>query len=107
MPKVTKVGKRGTVVIPAAVRERYGLHDGVRLIVEEHPDGILLRRASLPITTEEREQFFRELDEQVAVTQRDDPAGWEAELAERRIYEGTLLDGLEDEADLRERGARY
>jgi AbrB family looped-hinge helix DNA binding protein len=103
MATVTKVGKRGAVVIPAAVREHYRLHEGVPLIVEERPDGVLLRRASLSPTAEERERFFRELDEQIAATQRDDPASWEAELAERRAYEGTLLDGLADEAVMDER----
>lgn len=103
MSTVTKVGKRGAVVIPAAVREHYRLHEGVALIVEERPDGVLLRRASLSPTAEERERFFQELDEQIAATQRDDPSEWEAELEERRIYDGTLLDGLEDEAVMRER----
>lgn len=103
MTTMTKVGKRGTVVIPAAVREHYQLDEGIALIVEEHPDGVLLRRASLAPTAEEREQFFQELNEQVATTQRDDPASWAAELAERRILEGTLLDGLADEAVMKER----
>jgi bifunctional DNA-binding transcriptional regulator/antitoxin component of YhaV-PrlF toxin-antitoxin module len=91
------------VVIPAAIREHYRLEEGIPLIVEEHPDGVLLRRASLSPTAEEREQFFRELSEQIAATKRDDPASWAAELEERRIFEGTLMDGLEDEAVMEER----
>lgn len=103
MTTFTKVGKRGAVVIPAAVRDHYRLHEGVPLIVEERPDGVLLKRVSLSPTAEEREQFFRELDEQVAATQRDEPASWEAELAERHSFEGTLLDSLNDESVMRER----
>ncbi|MFN8512716.1 MAG: hypothetical protein U0232_03490 [Thermomicrobiales bacterium] len=37
------------------------------------------------LTPEERERFFQQLDEQVAATQRDDPASWEAELEERSL----------------------
>jgi hypothetical protein len=51
-------------------------------------------------TPEEREQFFRQLNEQIAATQRNDPASWEAELEERRQLEGTLMDGLEDEGTM-------
>ncbi len=39
------VGKRGTVVIPAAIRRRFGLKEGDLLITEEREDGILLRPA--------------------------------------------------------------
>lgn len=43
----TKVGKRGTVVIPAATRRRYGIEEGSPLIVAERADGILLQPAEL------------------------------------------------------------
>ena len=46
----TKVGKRGTVVIPATLRRRYGLAEGRLLVAEARADGILLRPAAvLPI----------------------------------------------------------
>ncbi len=44
------MGQRGTVVIPARLRRRYGLEEGSALLVEEHPDGVLLRPAvTLPV----------------------------------------------------------
>jgi AbrB family looped-hinge helix DNA binding protein len=43
----TKVGKRGTVVIPAATRQRYGIEEGSLLIVAERAEGILLQPAEL------------------------------------------------------------
>lgn len=43
-----------------------------------------------------RDLFFRELDEAFAEWQAD-PEAWEAELSERRLWESTLLDGLEQE----------
>lgn len=41
----TKVGRRGTIVVPAEFRKRYGLEEGTLVIVEESEDGILIRPA--------------------------------------------------------------
>ena len=46
-----RVGKRGTLVIPATLRRRFGLNEGALIIAEERPDGILIRPA-VAITTE-------------------------------------------------------
>jgi AbrB family looped-hinge helix DNA binding protein len=40
-----KIGKRGTAVIPAAMRKRYGLEEGALAICEEMRDGVLIRPA--------------------------------------------------------------
>lgn len=40
-----RVGKRGTFVIPAALRRRFGLDEGALVIAEERPEGILIRPA--------------------------------------------------------------
>lgn len=40
-----KIGKKGVFTIPAALRKRFGLHDGSLVIAEERPEGILLRPA--------------------------------------------------------------
>jgi AbrB family looped-hinge helix DNA binding protein len=46
----SRVGKRGTFVIPAKLRRRFGLEEGSEVIVEETPDGILVRPAvTVPI----------------------------------------------------------
>ena len=50
-PQTGRVGKRGTVVIPAALRRRFGLSEGALIIAEERPDGILIRPA-IAIATE-------------------------------------------------------
>jgi AbrB family looped-hinge helix DNA binding protein len=41
----SKVGKRGTIVVPAELRRRYGLEEGALVIAEGREDGILLRPA--------------------------------------------------------------
>ena len=43
----TKVGKRGTVVIPARFRKLYGMEEGSMLVAEARPDGLLLRPAEV------------------------------------------------------------
>lgn len=50
-PETGRVGKRGTFVIPAALRRRFGLNEGALVIAEERPDGILIRPA-IAIATE-------------------------------------------------------
>jgi len=56
-----KVGRRGTIVIPAVLRKEYGLEEGALLITEPRPEGILLRPAvalSVEIYTPERKAQF-------------------------------------------------
>ncbi|MFU8858593.1 MAG: AbrB/MazE/SpoVT family DNA-binding domain-containing protein [Deferrisomatales bacterium] len=44
MIDVGRIGKRGTVVIPPRLLQRYGLREGSLLILEEGPRGLTLRR---------------------------------------------------------------
>ncbi len=56
-----KVGKRGTYVIPAPLRRRFGLVEGSEVIAEETPDGILIRPAvtiALEMYSPERKAEF-------------------------------------------------
>jgi AbrB family looped-hinge helix DNA binding protein len=56
------VGKRGTIVLPAALRRRFGIEEGAVVIAEAREDGILIRPAVvLPVesyTAERRAQFI-------------------------------------------------
>ena len=48
--ETTKVGKRGTVVIPVAIRRKYGLEEGSLVVAEAREEGVLLRPAvTLPV----------------------------------------------------------
>ncbi len=48
--EITKLGKRGTVVIPSGLRLEMHLEEGDLLIAENHGDGILLKPAvALPV----------------------------------------------------------
>ena len=58
----TRLGKRGTVVIPQALRRQAGLQEGDLLVAELREDGILLRVAvAVPVeiyTPERRAEFL-------------------------------------------------
>ena len=59
--EASKVGKRGTFVIPAPLRRRFGLVEGSEVIAEEREDGILIRPAvtiALEIYSTERKAEF-------------------------------------------------
>ncbi len=48
--ETSKVGERGTVVVPARLRRKFGIEEGTLVIAEEREDGILLRPAvALPL----------------------------------------------------------
>lgn len=52
-----KVGKRGTVVIPAALRKRFGFDEGTLILTEAREDGVLLRPAvAMPVEIYDRER---------------------------------------------------
>ena len=58
----SKVGRRGTVVLPAKLRRRLGIEEGSFVVAEEREDGILIRPATvLPVeiyTAERRAEFI-------------------------------------------------
>ena len=57
-----KVGKRGSIVVPAKLRKRFGIEEGTIIIAEEKEDGILIRPAVVvPIeryTPERKAEFL-------------------------------------------------
>ena len=79
MAEYVRIGKRGTLVIPAETRRTYGLSEGEMLVMEERADGLLLkpvRAYETEIYTPERSAEFllnnavtaTEFDEAVAET---------------------------------------
>jgi len=62
MMEVSKIGKRGTVVIPSSLRRRFGIEEGSLVIAEEREDGVLIRPAVvMPVeiyTAERRAEFI-------------------------------------------------
>src|SRR5262249_36956439 len=61
MAEPTRVGKRGTIVLPARMRKRYGFEEGTMVVAEEAEYGVLLRPAAVvpvEIYTPERKADF-------------------------------------------------
>ncbi|MFI5117110.1 MAG: AbrB/MazE/SpoVT family DNA-binding domain-containing protein [Terriglobales bacterium] len=59
--EVSKVGKRGAVVVPARLRRKFGIREGGLVVAEERPEGILIRPAAavpVEIYTPERKAEF-------------------------------------------------
>lgn len=60
--ETARVGKRGTIVIPAALRRKYSLEEGSEVLVEPVPEGLILRPVvTLPIeiyTPERKAEFL-------------------------------------------------
>lgn len=59
--EVSKVGKRGAVVVPARLRRKFGIEEGGLVVAEERPEGILIRPAEavpVEIYTPERKAEF-------------------------------------------------
>lgn len=94
MTATSKVGKRGTVVIPVELRRRFGIEEGSLVIAEAQDGGVLIRPAVAAPADEYRAQFFAELD-RAYESLREDPVAWEEEQTERRVLSGTLMDGLD------------
>jgi AbrB family looped-hinge helix DNA binding protein len=50
--QANKVGKRGAVILPAALRKRFGIEEGSFVVAEERDGGILIRPAAIvPLET--------------------------------------------------------
>jgi AbrB family looped-hinge helix DNA binding protein len=57
----SRVGRRGTVVIPAALRRRYGIEEGSYVVAEPSEGGVLIRPAlvlAVEVYTPERKAQF-------------------------------------------------
>ncbi|MCX7124748.1 MAG: AbrB/MazE/SpoVT family DNA-binding domain-containing protein [Gammaproteobacteria bacterium] len=58
--EITKIGKRGAIIIPIALRKQMHLKEGDLIIIENHSDGLLLKIA-LPVekyTLERQAEFI-------------------------------------------------
>ncbi len=78
--EASRVGKRGTVVIPTRLRKQFGLEEGAFVIAEGRPDGILIRPATLlPVET-----YTAERKAEFLLGNATTPAEYKAAVAEVR-----------------------
>lgn len=53
----TKVSTKGQIVLPKAIRDRRGWGAGAELVIEERPEGVLLRGSPKPEPTRVEDVF--------------------------------------------------
>lgn len=80
MAEYVRVGKRGTLVIPADARRRYGFDEGEMLVMEECAQGLLLK----PVRTYELEVYTPERSAEFLLNNAVDAAEYDEALAEVR-----------------------
>lgn len=80
MSEYVRVGKRGTVVIPAEVRRRYGLDEGEILVMEESEQGLLLK----PVRAYEVEIYTPERTTEFMINNAITAEEYDAALADAR-----------------------
>ena len=78
--ETSKVGKRGTIVVPARLRRKFGIEEGRLVVAEERPEGILIRPAvALPV-----EVYTLERNAEFLLSNGVDVEDYEAAVAEVR-----------------------
>ena len=76
----SRIGKRGTLVIPARLRRRFGMREGTFVVAEERDEGILIRPAEvLPI-----EMYTPERIAEFLLSNAADAGDYEDSVAEVR-----------------------
>jgi AbrB family looped-hinge helix DNA binding protein len=80
MTDYVRVGKRGTVVIPADARRRYGLDEGEMLVMEECAQGLMLK----PVRAFELEAYTPERRAEFMLNNAVGAAEYDEALAEVR-----------------------
>ena len=86
-PIPTRIGSRGTVVIPASLRHELGLEDGTPVTAERYDGGVLIKPApSTEFSEEARARLIAESIHAYAAL-REDPEAWAAEQQEHEVWE--------------------
>ena len=80
MAEYVRIGKRGTLVIPAETRRHYGLDEGEMLVMEERPEGLLLK----PVRAYETEVYTPERSAEFLLNNAVTATEFDAALAEVR-----------------------
>jgi AbrB family looped-hinge helix DNA binding protein len=80
MSEYLRMGKRGTVVIPAGARRRLGMDEGEMLVMEESAQGLLLK----PVRAYELEVYTLERRAEFMVNNAVDAAEYDEAIADAR-----------------------
>jgi len=64
-PDVAVVSEKGQVVIPAYLRNRFGIKPRTKLLVYGLEDAIVLKKLTIPDMRKEMEELWREIDKRI------------------------------------------
>jgi len=85
----TRIGKRGTVVIPAPFRREFGLEEGASVIVEARDGGIFLKPAAVDLLSDgERHELLEGANRAYAAVKMN-PRAWAEEQRARTAWQNT------------------
>jgi AbrB family looped-hinge helix DNA binding protein len=63
--EITIVSDKGQIVIPASLRNRFGLKPRSKLLVYGFDDAIVLKKLTLPDPKEEMEKLWKKIDKKI------------------------------------------
>ena len=82
-----RIGQRGTLVIPAALRRRLGFSEGTPVIAEERDGGLFVRSAAVTELSDAEREELLEGGARAYAALCADPQAWAEELAEREVWQ--------------------
>ena len=94
----TRMGKRGTLVIPAVLRQQIGLEDGTPVVAEARDGGVFIRPLVRRAISSERRRAVLDAANRAYAVLRADHNAWAAEQAERTAWDGFASETLPPEA---------
>ena|SRR5579883_3331892 len=97
-PVPTRIGSRGTVVIPASLRHELGLEDGTRVTAEKCDGGVLIKPAPSTEFSEAERRALLEAANRAYAALREDPEAWAEDRAERAVWESIAGETLPAES---------
>jgi len=95
--RTAHVGKRGTIVIPAAMRNRLGMSEGALVIIEGDDESVVIRPARATVSDAAWRRTFVEQTNAAYASLRADRRAWAEIEGDREPWDATLSDGLSDE----------
>lgn len=95
---MARIGKRGTVVIPASLRHELGLEAGTPVTAEAHEGGVLVRSIAVDLLTDRERNELLQAANQAYTALHSDPHAWAEEQAERAVWQSGVGAGLSPEA---------
>ena len=95
--RTAHVGKRGTIVIPAAMRNRLGITEGALVIIEGGDNSVVIRPARATVAEDAWRRTFVQQTNAAYASLRADRRAWDEIEGDREAWDATLSDGLADE----------